>query len=97
MLLGKDVGGSFPTTIPARQKELTYFAMAAVKMWLRAVHSFLISVSLTKASPIWSSVAGYYSSHYSIRASPSIFLGVSSASEKTDQSDSTNKEITLLF
>jgi len=44
------------------------FATGAVEMWHRAVHSFLISVSLTKASPLWSSVCGYYSSHYTIRA-----------------------------
>lgn len=44
------------------------FGSAAVEMWLRAVHSFLISNSLMKASPIWSSVAGYYSSHYVMRA-----------------------------
>lgn len=44
------------------------FATAAVNMWMRAVHSFLISASLTDVSPIWASVAGYYSSHYSIRA-----------------------------
>lgn len=47
---------------------LNQFASAAVEMWHRSIHSFLISASLTKASPIWSSVAGYYSSHYSIRA-----------------------------
>jgi hypothetical protein len=44
------------------------FATASVDIWLRAVHSFLLSASLTKASPIWASVSGYYSSHYSIRA-----------------------------
>lgn len=49
------------------------FATAAVEMWLRAIHSFLISASLTQASPIWSSVAGYYSSHYSIRAFAHLF------------------------
>src|SRR5207237_7783293 len=43
-------------------------ATAAVEMWLRAVHSFLVSASLTATSPIWSSVSGYYSSHYSVRA-----------------------------
>lgn len=46
----------------------TLFVTAAVDMWLRSVHSFLISASLTEASPIWSSATGYYSSHYSIRA-----------------------------
>lgn len=44
------------------------FATAAVDMWMRAVHSFLVSASLTNVSPIWASVAGYYSSHYSVRA-----------------------------
>jgi hypothetical protein len=64
--------------IPAKSKGLTtknvepavaqMFATAAVNMWMRAVHSFLISASLTDVSPIWASVTGYYSSHYSIRA-----------------------------
>ena len=44
------------------------FATASVDMWLRAVHSLLLSAAMTRASPIWSSVAGYYSSHYAIRA-----------------------------
>ena len=44
------------------------FTTAAVDMWLRAVHSFLISASLTNVSPIWSSASGYYSSHYTVRS-----------------------------
>lgn len=44
------------------------FATAAVDMWLRAVHSFLVSASLTSVSPIWASGSGYYSSHYAVRA-----------------------------
>ena len=44
------------------------FTTAAVDMWLRAVHSFLISASLTNVSPIWASATGYYSSHYAVRA-----------------------------
>lgn len=43
------------------------FATAAVEMWLRSVHSFLISASLTQASPIWATVSGYYASHYCVR------------------------------
>jgi hypothetical protein len=43
------------------------FATAAVEIWQRGVHSLLISASLTAASPVWSSVAGYYASHYSVR------------------------------
>lgn len=49
-------------------KVAAMFATASVNMWLRSVHSFLISAGLTGVSPIWASVAGYYSSHYSIRA-----------------------------
>lgn len=45
-----------------------FFATAAVEMWHRSVHSFVVSASLTKASPLWASVSGYYSSHYTVRA-----------------------------
>ena len=73
-LLSMSVDGSPPINIaPAGPEVLTHFATAAVEMWLRSVHSFLISASLTDASPIWSSVAGYYSSHYSIRAFAHLF------------------------
>jgi hypothetical protein len=44
------------------------FTTASVNIWMRAVHSFLVSASLTNVSPVWASVAGYYSSHYSVRA-----------------------------
>jgi hypothetical protein len=67
------IGKAQTTTVPAHPGELTCLATASVEMWLRAVHSFLISVSLTKASPIWASVAGYYSSHYSVRAFAHLF------------------------
>ena len=43
-------------------------ASAGVEMWHRAIHSFLCSVALTKSSPLWASVSGYYSSHYVMRA-----------------------------
>jgi hypothetical protein len=49
------------------QSTASYFSTAAVDMWLRSVHSFLISASLTDASPLWASVTGYYSSHYAVR------------------------------
>jgi hypothetical protein len=52
--------------VPPKTAEL--FATASVDIWLRAVHSFLVSASLTKTSPVWASVSGYYSSHYSVRA-----------------------------
>ena len=45
----------------------SHFGTAAVEIWQRSVHSFLISTSLTDTSPIWASVTGYYSSHYSVR------------------------------
>jgi hypothetical protein len=43
-------------------------ASAGVEMWHRAIHSFLCSVALTKSSPLWASVSGYYSSHFVMRA-----------------------------
>jgi hypothetical protein len=43
------------------------FATAAVEMWQRGVHSLLISAALTETSPVWSSVSGYYASHYCVR------------------------------
>ncbi len=67
------VPSSPTTTVAARPNMLTCFATAAVEMWLRSVHSFLISVSLTDVSPIWASVAGYYSSHYAVRAFAHLF------------------------
>ena len=45
----------------------SFFGTAAVDIWQRSIHSFLVSASLTNASPIWASISGYYSSHYSIR------------------------------
>jgi hypothetical protein len=44
------------------------FASASVEMWQRAVHSFMISASLHRASSLWASVAGYYASHYAVRS-----------------------------
>jgi hypothetical protein len=60
-----------PTNAPARRNidasAASYFATAATDIWLRGVHSFLVSASLTQESPIWASVSGYYSSHYAVR------------------------------
>jgi hypothetical protein len=69
-LLSREADASSAVATPEMPK---YFATAAVEMWLRSVHSFLISASLTKASPIWASVAGYYSSHYAVRAFAHLF------------------------
>jgi len=55
-------------SVNVQPKLSAMFATASVDMWMRAVHSFLVSTSLTKVSDIWASVAGYYSSHYSVRA-----------------------------
>jgi hypothetical protein len=66
--LGRQIprGGTGQINVLPRTAEL--FATASVDIWLRAVHSFLISASLTRASPVWAAVSGYYSSHYSVRA-----------------------------
>jgi hypothetical protein len=61
-------GTSGITTANISTPVASMFATAAVEVWMRSVHSFLISVSLTEVSPIWASIAGYYSSHYSVRA-----------------------------
>jgi hypothetical protein len=55
-------------TVTIAPKVAILFATAAVEMWLRGVHSFLVSTSSVDISPIWSSVSGYYASHYSVRA-----------------------------
>jgi hypothetical protein len=47
---------------------LKLYATSSVEMWLRAVHSFLMSAALTDVSPIWASITGYYASHYIMRA-----------------------------
>jgi len=54
-----------PNKVPGIAK---MFTTASVNMWMRSVHSFLVSASLTNVSPVWASVSGYYSSHYSVRA-----------------------------
>lgn len=60
--------GSGTSTVQVGPAVSRLFATASVDMWDRAVHSFLVSAALTNTSVIWSSVAGYYSSHYSVRA-----------------------------
>jgi hypothetical protein len=55
------------TTVNVGPKVAALFATASVDMWLRGVHSFLVSASLTNASPIWASATGYYASHYAVR------------------------------
>lgn len=62
MALSAGLRGLLPRD-KATQTELTrstasYFATAAVDIWLRGVHSFLVSASLTVASPIWAVVPG---------------------------------------
>jgi len=57
-----------PAQVTAKPEDSALFATASVEMWHRGIHSFIISASLTKSSPVWSSVSGYYSSHYCMRA-----------------------------
>ncbi|MBA5872723.1 MAG: hypothetical protein GDA68_22440 [Nitrospira sp. CR2.1] len=54
--------------VPLSREVAMAFVTASIDAWLRAVHSFLVSCAITKASPIWASVVGYYSSHYTIRS-----------------------------
>lgn len=41
---------------------------AAVDIWQRSVHSFVLCVALTRISALWSVISGYYASHYAVRA-----------------------------
>ncbi len=68
--LGRSLDAAASTTLGVRVSAdvVKGFATAAVEVWLRALHSFLVSCSLTEASPVWASVTGYYASHYVIRA-----------------------------
>lgn len=60
---------SIETTSPIlSHKYSPMLATAGVEMWHRAIHSLLWSVALTKNSPLWASVSGYYSSHFVMRA-----------------------------
>lgn len=63
-LLGAHPDGT--PVVPYQDRSL--FASAGVEMWHRAIHSFLWSVALTTASPLWASVCGYYASHFIMRA-----------------------------
>jgi hypothetical protein len=69
--LSHALGRLLPPVVPAQRnvndKLASQFMTAAVDIWLRGVHSFLVSAALTSASPIWASVSGYYSSHYAVR------------------------------
>lgn len=51
----------------ADQELARLFASAAIEMWHRALHSFIVSAGLTSTSKIWSAVSGYYASHYVVR------------------------------
>lgn len=53
--------------VQVEQEVVRLFASAAVEMWHRALHSFIVSAALTETSSLWSSVAGYYASHYAVR------------------------------
>lgn len=72
-LMGNGSKKNYPTYKKIDTTIASYFATASVEMWHRAIHSFFISASLTQSSPIWSSVAGYYSSHYTMRAFAHLF------------------------
>ena len=61
-------GSTGVTSRNASQDLAKMFTTAAVNIWMRGVHSFLVSASLTNISPVWASLSGYYSSHYSVRA-----------------------------
>jgi hypothetical protein len=66
--LGELMPGDNQSDVFVDDRVAQLFATASVDAWLRSVHTFLISSSLTVASPMWAIVTGYYSSHYAVRA-----------------------------
>jgi hypothetical protein len=61
------VNSSRAMALSVKPSVSSLFATAAVEMWQRGLHSFLISAALSNASPIWASISGYYASHYTMR------------------------------
>jgi hypothetical protein len=67
-IITKMLKASTPTAAILPHQHVSMLATASIEMWHRAIHSFLWSVALTEDSPLWSSVSGYYASHYVMRA-----------------------------
>jgi len=72
--LATALNASYPLTGTVKRADIfvdigvaKLFATAAVEIWHRAIHSLLISAQISNESPIWASIAGYYSSHYTLR------------------------------
>lgn len=63
--LVETAGNTVPTL---SHQHCPMLASAGVEMWHRSIHSFLWSLALTDGSPLWSSVSGYYASHFAMRA-----------------------------
>jgi len=53
--------------VPLQAATSRLFASAAIEIWQRAVHSLLISIALTRQSVLWSTICGYYATHYTFR------------------------------
>lgn len=58
---------------PADMSSRALFFTASLDLWQRGIHSLLLSMSLTKKSPLWSSASGYYASHYVVRSFANLF------------------------
>lgn len=70
--LAKALGDIAPVSgsgnVHANDALVDLFTTGAVEIWLRSVHSFLLSTSSAPYSPVWASVSGYYASHYAVRS-----------------------------
>jgi len=62
-----------PGPVTIHRREATLFVTASIEMWNRAVHSLVVAASTMRSSKIWSSVSGYYASHYIMRAFAHLF------------------------
>lgn len=72
--MGEELSNLAPKLAPGDTRDVAVghnivklYATSSVEMWLRSVHTFLMSGALTRVSPLWASVSGYYASHYTVR------------------------------
>src|SRR5207302_46596 len=65
--LNTAIGAVVPET------EVVLFATGAVEMWRRALYTLILAAMLQDVNVSWGCVAGYYASHYCVRAFAQLF------------------------
>lgn len=60
-------------TTVVNERDVVLFATASVEMWQRALYTLILAVAVKDWSTPWACVAGYYASHYCMRAFAHLF------------------------